>query len=92
MNAKDSEHVLVELPVKASPRRPVVEILDPMIVEILRRKTPAERLAQAFHMWETATLIIRSSVRQQHLDWSEEQILQEAARRLSHGATERVPH
>lgn len=72
-------------------RTPVVEILDPMIVEILRNKTPEERLKQAFNMWETACIMIRGAVRQQHPDWNDEQVLREAARRLSHGATERVP-
>ena len=36
------------------PRRPVVEILDPFVVESLRKKTPAERLAMAFGMWDFA--------------------------------------
>lgn len=44
---------MVEQEAITAPRRPVVEILDPMIVEILRQKAPAERLAQAFRMWET---------------------------------------
>ena len=72
-------------------RRPVVEIIDPMVVEILRRKTPEERLMQASDLWETAYLIIRGSVRQQHPEWTDEQVLKEAASRLSHGATKRVP-
>jgi hypothetical protein len=74
-----------------APRAPVVEILDPVMVEILRKKTPAERLSQAFRMWAFARDFIRSVLRQEHPDWTEEQILREAARRLSHGATERVP-
>ena len=78
-------------PMTATLRLPVVEILDPQIVEILRRKTPAERLSQAFGMWETAGLIIRSAVRQQHPEWDDDQIQRESARRLSHGATELVP-
>lgn len=73
------------------PRRPVVEIIDPMIVEILRRMTPAERIAQAFRLWRSAVVITRGSVRQQHPDWTEEQVLRESANRLSHGATKRVP-
>ncbi len=71
-------------------KKPVVEIIDPLIVEILRQKTPAEHLRQAFRLWETARLIVRAAVRQQHPDWSEEQVLRESASRLSHGATERV--
>lgn len=71
-------------------REPVVEILDPILVEILRRQTPEERLAQAFRLWEMARMTIRASIRQQHPDWDEQEVLREAARRLSHGATERV--
>ena len=52
----------MSLPNAAEPRRPVVEILDPLIVQILRRKTPAERLSQAFQMWETARLIVLGAV------------------------------
>ncbi|ADG67049.1 hypothetical protein Plim_1214 [Planctopirus limnophila DSM 3776] len=75
----------------ASPRQPVIEILEPEMVEILRQKTSAERLAQALRMWETAREMIRGTIRQQHPDWSEEQVLREAANRLSHGATGHVP-
>ena len=73
------------------PRRPVIEILDPMIVAIQRLKTPADRILQASRLWEAACLITRGSVRQQHPERTEIEVLREAARRLSHGATERVP-
>lgn len=72
-------------------RRPVVEIIDPMMVEVLRQLTPAQRLKTAFGMWDTACKMIRGSLRQQHPEWGEDAVLREAARRLSHGATERVP-
>lgn len=75
----------------AIPRRRVVELLDPMIVEILRQKTPAERLSQAFRMWNTARLITIGSVRQQYPEWCEADVLRETARRPRHGATELVP-
>ena len=71
-----------------SDRRSVVELIDPQVVEICRRKTPAERLEQAFQMWNTARIVIRSSIQQQHPDWTDEQVQRETARRLSHGATE----
>jgi hypothetical protein len=70
---------------------PVVEVLDPEIVRVLRDKTPSERLVQAFRIWESARAVVQGGVRQQHPDWNEERILRETARRLSHGATERVP-
>ena len=72
-------------------RKPVVEIIDPKMVEVWRNLTPAERLRTAFGMWESARQIIRGSVRQQHPEWKDEQIDRETASRLSHGATERVP-
>ena len=72
-------------------RQPVVEIIHPLVVDSLRQKTPSERLNQAFGMWDFAKNMIRGVLRQEHPDWTEEQILREAARRLSHGATERVP-
>jgi len=66
-------------------RQIVVEMIDPMMVEILRNKTPAERLAIACGMWESARVIIGGAVRGQHPDWSEEMVNQEIARRISHG-------
>jgi hypothetical protein len=71
-------------------RQPVVEIIDPIVVECFRRMTPADRLAQAFKLWETACVMVRGAVRQQHPDFSEEEVLRESALRLSHGGTERV--
>lgn len=71
-------------------RPAVVEIIEPLMVEILRQQSPAQRLGQAFRMWDCAKIMIRGAVRQQRPDWSEDRVLQETARRLSHGATEYV--
>jgi len=73
-----------------STREPVVEVIDKKMVEILRNKTPAERLAISFGMWETARLMIRGALRQQHPDWNDEMINREIARRVSHGAVDNV--
>ena len=72
------------------PRRPVVELLDPLVAEILRKKTPAERLQLAADMWNFAVTMVRGTLRQQHPDWTDDQIQRESANRLSHGATERA--
>jgi hypothetical protein len=66
-------------------RRPVVEIMDAMMVDVLRKKTPAERLKIAFGMWKTARVIIRGALIQQHPDWTDDQINREIATRISHG-------
>jgi hypothetical protein len=66
-------------------RRPVLEIIDEMTVDVLREKTPAERLEIASGMWESARVMLRGAIRQEHPDWSDEAILREIARRISHG-------
>ncbi len=66
-------------------KQPVVEMMDPMMVEVMRQKSPAERLAIACGMWESARSIIRGTIRQQHPNWSEERVNREIARRISHG-------
>jgi hypothetical protein len=63
-------------------RQPVVEQLDPIVVESLRRMTPAERLARAFEMWDFATEMMTSVIRQEHPQWSTEQIQREIFRRV----------
>lgn len=72
-------------------REPVIEMLDPITVECLRRMTPQQRLAQGAAMWEMARIMVRSSVIREHPDWDESQIQRETANRMSHGATESVP-
>ncbi len=62
------------------------EILDDRMAEIPRRKTPAERLEMTFAMWRFAQDLVRAAVRDEHPDWSDDQVNREVARRLSHGA------
>lgn len=66
-------------------RPPVVEVMDEMMVDILRKKTAEERLKIAFGMWESARVIIRGAICQEHPEWNEDAINREIARRLSHG-------
>lgn len=63
-------------------REPVIEILDPMVVQILRRMTPAQRLARAFEMWDFASTMMKSVIRQEHPDWTKDQFEQEIRRRV----------
>jgi len=65
-----------------NPRRPVVEIIDPMVVEILRQKSPAERLSQAFGMWDFAISVLNSAIRRDHPEWTPSQIQREIRRRI----------
>ena len=70
----------------ASQRTFTDEVLDDRMAAILRTKTPAERLAIAFGMWSFAREMIRLNTRRQHPEWSEAEVGQHVARRMSHGA------
>lgn len=63
-----------------------VEAVDPEMAEILRRKTPAERLAIASGLWRSARVLLTSNLRSLHPNWDDVQLRREVARRLSHGA------
>jgi hypothetical protein len=62
------------------------EVLDDRMAEILRAKTPAERLAIACRMWTFAQRMIRCNLQRQHPEWTAEALAHETARRMSHGA------
>jgi lauroyl/myristoyl acyltransferase len=66
---------------------PHFDMVDDRMAEVFRAKTPAERLAIAHGMWRSAGRMLRYVVRDEHPDWPDERVRQEAARRLSHGAT-----
>ncbi|KPJ58513.1 MAG: hypothetical protein AMJ42_03140 [Deltaproteobacteria bacterium DG_8] len=63
-----------------------LEIIDDTMAQVLRDKTPQQRLAIAFSMWNSAKIQLINYLRSQHSDWNEEMIKKEVARRLSHGA------
>ena len=83
--------------INISPQRPLTEAqirslerherIDPDMLRILDQKTPAEKLQIANGMWRSARDIIRNLLRAEHPDWTEEEVSQETARRLSHGAS-----
>ena len=63
-----------------------IEVLDEQMVEVLKTKSPQQRLSIAFGMWSSARKQLTSYLRSQHLDWDEKKIHQEVVKRLSHGA------
>jgi hypothetical protein len=48
--------------------------------DILRRMTPAERLRLACEMSDLARDLCRARIRQQHPDWTDEQVVREMVR------------
>ncbi len=63
-----------------------VDVVDDAMAAILRRKTPAERLAIAFRLWTFAQNMVRETLRGEHPDWDEAELARHVARRMSHGA------
>jgi hypothetical protein len=65
---------------------PRIEVIDDTMAEVLRRKTPAERLAIGFGLWRSARTLLRGQLASLHPEWDTRQVDREVARRLSHGA------
>lgn len=69
-----------------APRPEDIEVVDDAMARIYASKTGAERLAIAHGMFRSASSMLRSHLRSEHPDWSEQKIGRETVRRLSHGA------
>lgn len=63
-----------------------IEVVDDIVAEILKKKSPAERLKIGLGMWHSARVQLLSNIKSLHPAWDKEKIQREAARRLSHGA------
>ena len=64
------------------PRR--IEVMDDQVAQIMRGKSPAERLSIAFGMWRATRRMIRASLRNQHPNWTDDRFDREVAMRMSH--------
>ena len=62
-----------------------IEILDDRVAEVLKGKTPAERLKIAFDLWHSTTLLLPYYLKSLHPEWSAKTIQAEVTRRLSYG-------
>jgi hypothetical protein len=60
---------------------PCIELLDEAVVEVLRRKTPAERVAMVFDAERTMRLVLEAHLRWRHPEWDAQQVAREIARR-----------
>ncbi len=63
-----------------------IEVVNPEMVDVLRKMTGAERLAVANRMFVFARDLLISHLGAQHPDWDDTRIKTETARRLPHGA------
>lgn len=63
-----------------------IEIIDDQMAEILRKKTPQERIDIAFKMWDSARKMLINYFHTTHPDWDDDKIKKKTAERLSHGS------
>lgn len=63
-----------------------IEVVDDAMAEVLKSKTPAERIAIGFGLWTSARNMLLSHLGSTHPEWDEERLNKEVAKRLSHGA------
>ncbi len=59
-----------------------IESVDDRVVEIVRRKTPAERIAMILDANDTARSLAAAGIRHCHPDWNERRLQAEVARRM----------
>lgn len=62
-----------------------IEVIDDRMAQVFRDKTPQERLAIAFGMWNSAKKMLTNYLRSSYPDWDERKIHEEVVKRLSHG-------
>jgi hypothetical protein len=63
-----------------------IEVVDDVMAEVLKRKTPAERIGIGFNIWSSAYNMLTVYLKKTHPDWNVEIVSREVKRRLSHGA------
>ncbi len=63
-----------------------IEVLDEALADVLRRKTPAEKIQMIAAAHRTARQLIGAGVRHQHPDWDDARVEAEVLRRLTRGA------
>ena len=63
-----------------------IEVINDQMAEILRAKTPVEKVAMICAANRTARFLATAGVRHQHPDWTETQIKSEVIKRVCGGA------
>jgi len=63
-----------------------IEVVDDRMAEVLRDKTPAERIRIGFSLWTSARNMLTAHLKSTHPEWKEDRLNREVSGRLSHGA------
>ena len=64
-----------------------IEVVDEIMVPILRAKTPSERLDMIWNMYRFGRQLAEAGIRYCHPDWDDQQVASERVRRFAHGRT-----
>ncbi len=62
-----------------------IEVVEDAMAEVLRHKTPAERIHLGFNLWISARNMLMTHLKKTHPEWDVKRLAQEVARRLTHG-------
>ena len=63
-----------------------IEVADEAMVEVLRQKAPAERLAIGFAIWTSSRSMLKAYLKDSHPNWNSKRIKEEVLRRFTRGA------
>jgi len=63
-----------------------IEMVDDTVAEILRRKTPAERIQIACDLWASVHRMLTTYLRKTHPEWDSRKIEQEGLMKLGTGS------
>ena len=63
-----------------------IEVIDDQMAEVLKNKTPQERLMIAFEMWESTKKMLTNFLYSEYPEWNQKQIHNEVVKRMSHGS------
>jgi hypothetical protein len=64
-----------------------IEVVDDNVAEVLRRKTPAQRLEMIFAANRLMRSFIEGAIRTWNPDWTDREVREELARRMSRGTS-----
>jgi hypothetical protein len=70
---------------EVDPRR--IEVVDRKVADILRTKTPAEKVEMMLEAAEVAREMLAARISYEHGDWTPSEVAAEVARRILDGST-----
>jgi len=62
-----------------------IEVVDDAVAEVLRQKTPAEKVAMIAAANRTMRLLLEGRIREQHPEWDAAIVQREISRRMTRG-------